>query len=102
MATGLRKCRVCGKEYEYCYTLRRNPNIYRWQDVACCEEHGFEYLKSIMESRGENASEDVVTAPTEERVEEAVASTFSETPVKSTDVEAPTYFTKKKKRHYEG
>lgn len=48
---GIRKCKVCGKEYEYCHTLRSNT-IFRWQDVACCIEHGNEYFAQIAASRG--------------------------------------------------
>lgn len=53
MATGYRRCKVCGKEYEYCRTNRRVSGVFRWQDVACCEEHGAEYLQSVLEARGE-------------------------------------------------
>lgn len=51
---------MCGKKYEACHTLR--PNIqseFRWQDVACCPEHGAEYLKQILISRGELQEERV-------------------------------------------
>lgn len=54
MAIGTKVCRVCGKEYEACHTLRPNLNSeFRWQDVACCAEHGAEYLRQIMISRGQ-------------------------------------------------
>ena len=54
MAKGLKVCKVCGKEYEGCYTQRPNlDNEFRWQEVACCPEHGAEYLRQIMISRGE-------------------------------------------------
>lgn len=54
MAIGIKVCKVCGKEYESCHTLRPNlNNEFRWQDVACCPEHGAEYLRQIMESRGQ-------------------------------------------------
>lgn len=52
MPTGVRKCKVCGCEYTYCKT-NRNPNIFRYQDVACCPEHGSVYFAKIMESRSE-------------------------------------------------
>lgn len=53
MATATRKCRVCGCEYEYCHTNRRVAGVFRWQDVACCPEHGSVYFAKIMESRSE-------------------------------------------------
>lgn len=52
MAKGFRKCKVCGKEYEYCWT-ERPSTVFRWQDVACCEEHGAIYLKRVMDARSE-------------------------------------------------
>lgn len=55
MAIGTKICRVCGKEYEACHTLRPNLNSeFRWQEVACCPEHGQEYLRKILESRGQS------------------------------------------------
>lgn len=51
MATATKICRVCGKEYEYCHTARKVSGIFRWQDVACCPEHGSTYLSKIRESR---------------------------------------------------
>jgi len=51
MATATKKCRVCGSEYEACHTLRRVEGIFRWQDVACCPEHGAIYLARIEASR---------------------------------------------------
>ena len=50
MAKGTRICKICGKEYIYCYTLRRD-DVFRWQDVACCPEHGSEYFAAILASR---------------------------------------------------
>lgn len=52
MAKGFRKCKVCGKEYEYCWT-ERPSTVFRWQDVACCEEHGAIYLKRVLDARSE-------------------------------------------------
>ena len=58
MALGVKVCKVCGKEYEACHTLRQNMNSeFRWQDVACSPEHGAEYLRQILISRGELAEE---------------------------------------------
>lgn len=49
MAKGTRKCKICGKEYEYCRTETNNK--FRWQDVACCPEHATEYFELIAASR---------------------------------------------------
>lgn len=54
MAIGIKVCKVCGMEYEACHTLRPNMNNeFRWNEVACCPEHGAEYLRQILISRGE-------------------------------------------------
>lgn len=45
-------CRVCGKEYEACFTQRKGIS-FRWQDVACCPEHGAQYLHDVLVARGE-------------------------------------------------
>lgn len=58
-----RICKICGKEYPFCYTNRRD-NAFRWQDVACCPEHGTEYFNQIMASR--QAAEAPVAIPLSE------------------------------------
>lgn len=64
MAIGTKVCRVCGREYESCHTLRPNLNSeFRWQEVACCPEHGAEYLKRIMISRGQLPAEEKAETP---------------------------------------
>lgn len=47
-------CKVCGKEYEYCHTVRRVDGVFRYQDVACCPEHGSIYLQRVIASRTED------------------------------------------------
>lgn len=51
MATGIKVCKICGKEYECCKTVRQVPGVFRWQDVACCVEHGQEYLNLVLAAR---------------------------------------------------
>lgn len=51
MTNGIMKCRICGKEYEACRNSKRINGVFRWQDVACCVEHGAEYLAQIRASR---------------------------------------------------
>lgn len=52
MATAMKRCKVCGKEYEYCRTTR-HTDIFRWQDVACSPLHASEYFHNIAISRGQ-------------------------------------------------
>lgn len=51
MATASKKCKVCGREYECCHTAKRIADVFRWQDVACCPEHGSIYFAKIVASR---------------------------------------------------
>lgn len=53
MATAIKKCRVCGKPYEACHTIRNVAGVFRWQEVACSPECGSIYLARIEESRKE-------------------------------------------------
>lgn len=65
MATAIKKCRVCGKEYEACHT-QRPATVFRWQEVACSPECGSIYLAQIEESR-----KTVVANATADRAESA-------------------------------
>lgn len=44
-------CRVCGKEYSACLSAKMSVG-YNWKEVACCPEHGAEYLRLVLKSRG--------------------------------------------------
>lgn len=55
MAIATRKCKICGKEYEYCHSARRSE-VFRWQDVACSPEHGSIYFAKIAASRANKAA----------------------------------------------
>ena len=66
MATGKRICKICGKEYRYCINSYSNKSVFRWQDVACCPEHGSQYLAQIEASREATASQ---TTPVTNSVE---------------------------------
>lgn len=50
MATATKICKVCGAEYPYCKTEFK-PGVFRYQDVACCPEHGSIYLAKVLEAR---------------------------------------------------
>lgn len=56
MGTAMKQCRVCGKEYEACRSANRTAGVFRWQEVACSEECGAEYLRQINESRKTSGS----------------------------------------------
>ena len=55
MAKAIRKCKVCGREYEACRTMREYDGMFRWQDVACCPEHGSQYLERVLAARAKAA-----------------------------------------------
>ena len=57
MATAMKVCRVCGKEYEACHTLKRVAGVFRWQEVACSPECGSIYLAKIEASRAVTPTE---------------------------------------------
>ena len=59
MAKGIRICKVCGKEYEYCKTFAP-ADKFRWQDVACSPECGAEYFARVDAARNNKADETVV------------------------------------------
>lgn len=65
MASAIKKCRVCGKEYEACRSANRSAGVFRWQEVACSPECGAVYFQKIEESRG-------YTVPKRERRRKAV------------------------------
>ena len=61
MTTRTRKCKVCGTDYPYCKTANR-AGTYRWQDVACCPEHGSIYLAQVVAARsGDNVAKQPVS-----------------------------------------
>lgn len=60
MQKAMKICKICGKEYEACHSVYVGNDIYRWQDVACCVEHGAQYFELIAASRNK-----AVVAPTE-------------------------------------
>lgn len=67
MATGTKICKICGKEYPYCKTVFK-PGVFRWSDVACCEEHGKEYLAKIIASRSEANKDNDAVAVVDDKV----------------------------------
>lgn len=68
MATATKVCKVCGREYPYCRTERKVAGVFRWQDVACCIEHGSIYLERVMASRAEKPVPDAIEKKKDEVV----------------------------------
>lgn len=52
-----KKCRVCGKDYEPCYSTGLQNGVFRWREVSCSPECGAIYLRQIQESRGQTIKE---------------------------------------------
>lgn len=67
-------CKVCGKSYEACHTLKNDLNVFRWQDVACSPECGEKYFKMIMESRKPATKQRKASVKSAVSVEKAVNS----------------------------
>lgn len=65
MVKGTRICKICGKEYPYCKT-ERGVGIFRYQDVACCVEHGTQYFAEVEAARNPVKAQ---TAPAEVEAE---------------------------------
>lgn len=56
----IQRCRVCGKKYEACHTLRPASDTFRWQAVACSPECGEKFLAAILASRATETTESIV------------------------------------------
>jgi len=78
MATGTKRCKICDVEYPFCKTPSQ-PGVFRWQDVACCEEHGKQYLAKILASRGEGPAPVAAPAPVAKEVEVVEPEVVTET-----------------------
>ena len=50
-------CRVCGKVYEACNSVRTG-GAFNWREVACSPECGTEYFRRVMASRSAAVSEE--------------------------------------------
>ena len=44
-------CRVCGRVYEACNSIRTGGKTFNWREVACSPECGMKYLERITASR---------------------------------------------------
>lgn len=46
-----KNCRVCGKVYEACRSIKTGDTVFNWREVACSPECGKIYLQRVMASR---------------------------------------------------
>ena len=76
MATAIKVCRVCGKEYEACHTLKRIAGVFRWQEVACSPECGSIYLAKIEASRAVTPTENKEAVNNAEVVEDVTSDAY--------------------------
>lgn len=74
MAGATRVCRICGKEFTTCVSRLAESSAFSWRSFACCQEHGVEYIRRVMESRGvKEETPKAVEAPEEAAIAEEVA-----------------------------
>ena len=79
MATAIKICRVCGKSYEACHSMKRNAETFHWQEVACSPECGSEYFRRIEESRNaQTPQEPVIENVTEDAEDISIADVYQE------------------------
>lgn len=91
MPKGYKTCKVCGERYEYCRSAPSDPNMFRWQDVACCQEHGAIYLAQVLKARGlapdtEPAAEEAAAEDAAPKKKSRKKKTGSDEPVKNEEM----------------
>lgn len=51
MADQMITCRVCGKQYKACNSVRKGSTVFNWREFACSPECGKKYLAQIENTR---------------------------------------------------
>ena len=54
-------CKVCGKEYEPCRSIRPADTVFNWRVVACSPQCGQEYFRLVTEARNKTDESEVTT-----------------------------------------
>ena len=81
MKKGTKICKVCGVEYPYCST-NRDTGLFRWQDVACCQEHGSQYFAEVLAARSTSSDKsDHVKSDDTDRADTATNTDKNEEPL---------------------
>lgn len=44
-------CRVCGKSYESCRTIKTGSGVFNWREMCCSPECGQTYFQRVEEAR---------------------------------------------------
>lgn len=44
-------CRVCGKTYESCRSIKTGSGVFNWREMCCSPECGKIYFQRVQESR---------------------------------------------------
>lgn len=44
-------CRVCGKTYESCRSIKTGSNVFNWREMCCSPECGQIYFQRVEEAR---------------------------------------------------
>ena len=50
-------CKICGKEYVPCRSIRPEDNTFNWRVIACSPKCGEEYFRQVAVARGEVSDE---------------------------------------------
>lgn len=84
-------CRVCGKKYEACRSIKTGDSVFNWREVACSPECGKIYLQQVIASRSaRNESEEKARVSrkkkTAEHVNEDAAQVLFPTPEATGDI----------------
>ena len=99
MPKAIKKCRVCGKEYEMCHTARSSTVTFRWQDVACSPECGAIYLAQIKASREKKETFKESEEVYENEAKEDIADSIEEDTKPSEDKTEIKYFRRHNKKN---
>lgn len=68
-------CRVCGKTYESCRSVKSGSTVFNWREMCCSPECGQIYLRRVEESR--NPAPKVKAKRVHMKIEEPVMDTVA-------------------------
>lgn len=86
MSKPMKVCRVCGKQYAACSSIRTGSAVFNWREVACSPECGQAYLKRVKDSREKQNTSFVSKAKKADK-KESLAEVVSEDILQKADCE---------------